>query len=137
MPLDDPRVIRTIRSVPKEPVEIANGVRWYIDNERGVDFSRPGPPQFGMGGVLELHDNENEATITYRVKIWLRGDREPVPEGLVTIIEPKPGDRRTIRCSRAINDLQSIERVEFTRQQFRFEQINGVETHLDLLPPDP
>jgi hypothetical protein len=138
VPLEDPQVIKTIKAVTKEPVEVAPGVRWYIDNERGADVSGPGPPQFGlMGGVLELQHDSIENLVQYDAKIWLRGGKQPVPEAYGTIIEPKPGDRRTIRCTRAIDNLQSIERVEFTRQRFRFDRINGVETHLDLLPPDP
>ncbi len=138
VPLEDPQVFKTIKSIPKDPIEIAAGVRWYIDPERGLRLSKSGSPEMGFsGGCLEVRGNESEATIGYDAKVWLRGHKDPIPGGIAQVIEPTPGDRRTLHVTRAIDDLQSIERVEFTRQRFRFERINGVATHLDLLPPDP
>ncbi len=127
-------------------MEVTQGVRWYIDKKTSVaqttlpsQTSPAVPPQkYGLtAGVLELSDGRMEAPIRYDVKIWLRGQKAPLPEAYATIIGPGPGHWKTIRVSRPIDDVQSIERVEFTQQHFRFEQIKGVETHLDLLPPDP
>ncbi len=78
-----------------------------------------------------------ESPVTYDVKIWLRGQTAPLPESYVTFIGAGPGHWNTIRVSRPIDDVQSIQRIEFTRQRFGFQQIKEVETHLDLLPPDP
>jgi hypothetical protein len=148
VPLEDPQVFKTIKSVPEQPVDVAEGVRWYIDKERGAEVSADGSMGFGLpGGVLELRDSESDATTNYSVKVWLQGCKEPVPEAYATIIElnpgdgrtirPNPGAQRTIRVSRAIKDTKAIDRIEFLRQRFRFERIKGVETHLDLLPSGP
>ncbi|HUE16432.1 MAG TPA: M56 family metallopeptidase [Planctomycetaceae bacterium] len=137
IPLEDPRVIKTINSVPEGAVEVAEGVRWYIAKEGGIEFLLPGLPRWQFtSGVLEVRNDGIENAARYEAKIWLRRKNRPLPQGIVVTAEPKPGERTTFYLSPKIDDLQLIERVEFTRQRFRFERIKGVETHLDLLPPD-
>jgi Zn-dependent protease with chaperone function len=137
VPLENPQVIKTIKSIPEGAVEVDAGVRWYIDKERGADFSKRRAPRYGLTAAVLAVRNDNLGNLTkYDAKIWLRGNKEPLPVAYVTMIEPQPGVRTTIYVSRVIDDLQSIVRVEFTRQQFRLKRIEGVETHLDLMPAD-
>jgi beta-lactamase regulating signal transducer with metallopeptidase domain len=135
IPLEEPQVFKTIVSLPEGAVEVAPGIRWYVGKEGGTDFLLPGMPEWRYtGGVLEIRDENFEAVIKYEARIWLRGSKQPVPEGIVFAVGEKPD--AVIHMSAKIDKLRSIERVEFTRQRFRFERIKGVQTHLDLLPPE-
>jgi beta-lactamase regulating signal transducer with metallopeptidase domain len=138
VPLEDPQVIKTIKSAPKGVVEVADGVRWYIVKEGGTEFLLPGMPAWpSTTGVLEIRNDDADNLITYGAKVWLRGRKDPLPDDYVATAGPKRGELTMFRVGHAIDNLESIERVEFTRQRFRFDRINGVATHLDLLPPDP
>jgi hypothetical protein len=136
VPLEDPQVIKTIKSAPKGVVEVADGVRWYIVKEGGTEFLLPGMPAWpSTTGVLEIRNDDADNLITYDAKVWLRGRKDPLPDVYVATAGPKRGELTMFRVGHAIDNLESIERVEFTRQRFRFDRINGVATHLDLLPP--
>ncbi|HEV3301103.1 MAG TPA: M56 family metallopeptidase, partial [Planctomycetaceae bacterium] len=138
VPLEDPQVIKTIKSAPKGVVGVADGVRWYIVKEGGTEFLLPGMPAWpSTSGVLEIRNDDADKLITYDAKVWLRGRKDPLPDVYGSTAGPKRGELTMFRVGHAIDKLESIERVEFTRQRFRFERIKGVETHLDLLPPDP
>ncbi|HEV8069208.1 MAG TPA: M56 family metallopeptidase [Planctomycetaceae bacterium] len=136
VPLEDPQVIRTIRPVTQEAVNVAPGVRWHLAKKAGTEFLYPGMPAWPYDcGVLEVHNARIDSSLKYGAKIWLRGKKQPLDESLIMTVGIK-GALASIRLSR-INDPQSIERVEVTRQRFRTERIKDVEIHLDLLPPDP
>jgi Zn-dependent protease with chaperone function len=138
VPLEDPQVIRTIKSVPEGAVEIAPGVRWHTAKKEGTDFLSPGMPPWPYdSGVLEVQKDRIDSPVKYGATIWLRGRKQPVAEGLRMTFGPKPDELTSVRLSAQISDLQSIERVEFTRQRFGLERIKDVEIRLDLLPPAP
>jgi beta-lactamase regulating signal transducer with metallopeptidase domain len=144
VPLEDPQVIKTFRSIPAGVVEVAPGVRWFTGKEAPSDekrwhFAVPfgssdflAPPGELTKGLLEVRNEGLESAVLYDTKIWLRGKGQPIPEEYQMV-----DGKHTVLHGTTLGDLKSIERVEFTRQRFRFERIKGVETHLDLLPPDP
>ena len=144
VPLEDPQVIKTFRSIPAGVVEVAPGVRWFTGKEAPSDekrwhFAVPfgssdflAPPGELTKGLLEVRNEGLESAVLYDTKIWLRGKGQPIPEEYQMV-----DGKHTVLHVTPLGDLKSIERVEFTRQRFRFERIKGVETHLDLLPPDP
>jgi beta-lactamase regulating signal transducer with metallopeptidase domain len=143
VPLEDPQVIKTVNVINTVksnpgPVEVAEGVRWYIDKQRGADFSKRDRPRYGLtAGVLEVKNDSLDNLTRYDVRVWLRGAKEPLPSAYVTAMGTPPQAVTTIYVSQALEDPAAIVRIEFTRQRFRFERIKNVETHLDLLPPDP
>jgi hypothetical protein len=136
VPLENPTLIQTIDSVTDEHVAVGPGVRWYIDQQKGIDY-RSQPPRTGLtAAVLEIRNDRQENLTKFSASIWMKGEKQPLPEEYVTNIEPKPGIPATIRVSRPIDDPKNIEKVEFYRQRFRMELINDVETHLDLIPTE-
>ena len=137
IPLEQPTLTMTVDSITDERVTVAPGVLWYIDNEKGVDYSNPKQPRGGLtAAVFELQNDTFKSLTNYSFKMYLKGSDEPSSYAFATVIEPQPGKRSTIYVSRALDDPQSIERVEFFRQRFRFEQINTIKTRPDLLPSD-
>jgi hypothetical protein len=91
----------------------------------------------GINGCCSRNKKDRQENLTtFSASIWMKGEKQPLSEEYVTTIEPEQGIQATIRVSRPIDDPQNIEKVEFFRQRFRMERINGVETRLDLLPPE-
>ena len=137
VPIDNEQVIKRLDKIPDQPVDVAPGVKWYIDPQRGIDFSNGQAPQSGLtAAVLELEHDGPDTLVFYDAKVCLQGEKEPLLGAYSTIIVPRPGVQTTIRVSRPIDDVQKIERVEFTRQRYMFQRIRGVKTRLDLLPPN-
>lgn len=135
IPIENRQVIKRLETIPDQPIELAPGVRWYIDHDRGIDRSNREAPRRGLtAAVLEIEGNSADSLVTYGASVWLRGQEQPLAGDYATNIELRPGVWAGIYVSRPIDDLQKIERVEFTRQRFRIERIEGVKTRLDLLP---
>lgn len=135
VPIDNLHVIKRLNKSPDQPVEVAPGVKWYIDPQRGADYSNRAAPRSGLtAAVLEIKNDGPDSLVSYDAKVWLRGEEQPLSEEYVTIITPQPGVQATIRVSRPIEDVEKIERVEFSKQRFMFKRIRGVKTRLDLLP---
>jgi hypothetical protein len=138
VPLEDPQVIKTIDEVPDGAVEVAPGVRWYIDHDRGIEF-KPGGEQRAhlTAAVLELEYEKTDDLVSYRATVWLRDKKDPLSEAYGTKIGSRPGVFTSIRVSKPLDDVAAIERVEFTRQRFKILRIEGVKLRPDfLLPPD-
>lgn len=137
VPQEASAIVKTIDAPPDVTVDVGPGVRWYIDHERGADFSNRDAPTYGFkAAVLEVRNEHMESRTKYASRIWLDDDRELDSVGYVTVIEREPGVLSTIYVSAKIDDVKAIKRVEFTRQRFRMERINGVATRLDLMPKD-
>lgn len=132
VPLENPQVIKRLKKIPDEPVVLAPGVRWYIDRERGIDVRSN---QLGLtAAVLEIEGYSISSLVSYKARVWLSGQDQPLAGAYSTFIEPRPGVLASIDVSRPIDDVQKIERVEFLRQRFAMERIRGVKTRRDLLP---
>jgi hypothetical protein len=137
VPLEDPQIIKTITTMPDGKVEVAPGVRWYIDPNRGIEFER-GDRQRRTGlkaAVFEIEDETFENLVTYESAVWIRGKEQPLPGAYVTKIGPRPGVWATIRAGKPLADVSTIEKVEFTRQRFKIQRFNDVKRRLDLLLP--
>ena len=137
VPLENPQIIKRLTAIPDEPVELAPGVRWYIDHKRGIDRGTDpkSPPRSGLtAGVLEIEGDSVASLVVYDARIWLRGQEQPLAGDYINIFWPRPGVQAAIHVSRPIDDVQKIERVEFLRQRFRMERIKGIKTRRDLLP---
>jgi hypothetical protein len=136
VPLENPELIKTIESITGERVEVAPGITWYVDRQRGEDRSGSGPPRGGLTAAVFETPSSITSLTNYYATVWKKGQQEPLSNDYATIIELKPGVLSTIRVSRPIDGPQAIEKVEFHRQRFRRERINNIQTHLDLLPAD-
>ena len=138
VPLERPTKIKTLHSAPDGLADVGPGARWYLDPRKGVNRSNPQKPISGLtAAVLELRYDSMKSLINHSAEVWLKGRDRPLAMGYATIIEPEPGVTASIYVTEPIDDLEMIEKVEFFRQRFRFERIDGVETHLDLMPADP
>ena len=135
VPLEDPQIIKTLDEGPSSPVDVAPGVRWHIDPDRGIDFKRGKERRDHLtAAVLELENESADSLVVYDSTVWLRGQERPLPGAYATIVVTD-GVRRTIRVSDPLDDVQAIERVEFTRQRFKIERLAHIRLRLDLMPP--
>lgn len=133
-PLEEPQIIKTVQPIPQRAVEVAPGVRWYVDPYRGIDFKRGGERREHLAAaVLEIENDSSDSLVTYEATAWRRGQETPLRGSYATIIEPRPNIRVTIRVSEPLDDVNSIEKVEFTRQRFKIQRFKDVKLRLDLL----
>jgi beta-lactamase regulating signal transducer with metallopeptidase domain len=132
-PTEDPQILVTRDSVPKEAIEVDRGVRWFIDSTRGQVRSTRlvRPPR--KAAVLEIDRKQIPPLANYRAKVWI-GTKE-VREDYVTMADS--AGTIEIRVSEPIDDPSKITKVEITRQRHRLERYDHVKTRLDLLPDDP
>ena len=134
VPLEEPQIIKTVQPIPDSAVEIAPGVRWYVDPDRGIDFKRGGERREHLAAaVLEIENESQDNLVSYEATIRLHGKEAPLGGSYATIIEPRPNTRVTIRVSEPLDDVNSIEKVEFTRQRFKIQRFKDVKLRLDLL----
>lgn len=134
VPLEAPQVIKTVQPIPAGAVEVAPGVRWYIDPDRGIDFDRNGERRAHLtAAVFEVENESPDSLISYEAIVRLRGDETPIAGSYVTKIGPRPGVWLTLRVSKPLDDVKAIEKVEFTRQRFKIERLKDVKLRLDLL----
>lgn len=138
VPLEDPQIIKTINAIPDGAVDVAPGVRWYIDPDLGIDYKRGGEPRRHLtAAVLEIDNKYDspESLVTYDSMVWLRGQQRPLPGSYVQQRGPRPGVLFTIRVSDPLDSVDAIEKVELTRQRFKFHRFNDVKLRVDLLLP--
>lgn len=136
VPLEDPQIIKTVQPMPDSDVEVAPGVRWYIDPDRGIEFKRGGQRREHLpAAVLELENDSAENLVSYESTAWVRGKEAPLRGGYATIIELRPNIRTTIRVSEPLDAVNAVEKVEFTRQRFKIQRFKGVKLRIDLLLP--
>jgi hypothetical protein len=135
VPLEDAQIVKTVEGAPDDPVEVAQGVRWYIDPDRGIDYKGKERREHLTAAVLELEDDSVDSLVVYSSTVWLRDAERPLSGGYVTKIGPRPNVWRTLRVSDPIDDLQAIERVEFTRQRFKMQRFAHIRLRVDLMPP--
>ena len=154
---EDWQVIKTVSKVGDQPIEIADGVRWYLDQERAREFDpETGRLRWAEGktaGVLELRaasqtpplapprstrkgdfgEAAQKGLMDYAVRVFLKGQTVPVREVSATAVARDDGNY-TIRVSDAFSSADQVERVEFIRQQRAIETVDNVPLRLDLLP---
>jgi hypothetical protein len=135
VPLEDPQVVKTVEGAPDGPVEVAPGVRWYINPDRGIDFMAKERREHLTAAVLELQDDSADSPVAYGSTVWLRGKERPLREAYATKVQPRPGPWYTIRVSEPLDDVTAISRVEFTRQRFKMKRFTPVKLRVDLMPP--
>ncbi|HEX5444019.1 MAG TPA: hypothetical protein VFW87_09335 [Pirellulales bacterium] len=135
VPLEEPQIIKTVQPVPEGAVEVAPGVRWYIDPERGID-KRNGKRRANLtAAVFEIENEPQDNLVTYDAAVRLRGKEAPLKGAYVTMIGPRPGVWLTLRVSKPLDDVNAIEKVEFTRQRFKILRLKEVKLRLDFLLP--
>jgi hypothetical protein len=134
------QVIKTVNEVSKQPIEVVEGVRWYLDPAR----AREHDPQTGRlrraegktAAILELNESVQKGLIAYGVRLYLKGKSTPMRESHSTVVTREDGNN-TIRVSEAFDSVDQIDRVEFISQRRAIETIDDVPLRLEFLPPDP
>lgn len=131
------QVIKTITEVGAQPIEIAEGVRWYLDPERARERDpNTGRLRWAEGktaGVLETSEAVQKGLLDYGVRVYLKDKPIPVREAYVTVVTRDDGNH-TIRVSDVFDNADQIERIEFIRQHRAIETVDDVPLRLDLLP---
>ena len=131
-PIDNETIIKTITTIPDQPVEIVPGVRWYLDPERARDRDNNRRVEGKTAAVLEIPGHSVEHA-WYRARVFLREKEEPVAGGYITF-RGSPPNYVELRVAGPIESKDQIERVEITCQHFRKSRIDDVPLRLDLLP---
>jgi beta-lactamase regulating signal transducer with metallopeptidase domain/protocatechuate 3,4-dioxygenase beta subunit len=130
------QVIKTVTEVGAQPIEIADGVRWYLDpakaQERDPNTGRLRWAKGKTAGVLETSEVVRKGLMDYDVRVFLKGEAMPLP-GMYTTIVTRDDGNHMIRVSDAFDSADQIERVEFIRQQRAIETVDNVPLRLDLL----
>lgn len=130
-------VIKTVREVGDQPIEIAEGVGWYLDSERArINNPETGRLEWAKGkttAVLEISEAVRRSLTNYGVRLYLKGQSTPMREAYVTVVTRDDGNS-TIRVSEPFESADQIERVEFISQKHAIETIDNVPLRLDLLP---
>jgi beta-lactamase regulating signal transducer with metallopeptidase domain len=131
------RIIKTVREFESLPIDVAEGVRWYLDPTRANDRDpQTGRSYHAVGktaGILELSEAVQNGLVDYAVRVYLKGQEKPVNELGVTTLSRKDGNA-TIRISEAFDSADQIERVEFIRQRRAVEIVEDVPLRTELLP---
>lgn len=135
VPVEEPQIVKTAHPIPDQPIEVASGVRWYIDRERGMDRRGANRQVRLPAAVFEVENESPDSLVSYEARAWLRDKEAPLRGSYVTIFEPRPGVRATLRVSEPLDDLNVVEKAEFTRQEFKIQQFNRIKLRLDLLLP--
>ncbi|HSG73410.1 MAG TPA: M56 family metallopeptidase, partial [Planctomycetaceae bacterium] len=135
-PLENLTVINTIKEIPDEPIDIAEGITWYLDPNRASIFDRETNRLIRVenksAAVLQIRMGRPDELTAYSVRVYLRDQERPVQENYVTIIEPD-GHRHEIRVSNPV-DPAEIERIEVVRQRHDIRLIRDLPIKVDLIP---
>lgn len=135
--IEDRAIIRTLRNVPAEPIDIAPGIQWYLDPARAL-IAAPGQRKLvravgKTAGVLQISKVRADPLTAYGVRVYLRDKHRPIGSSHATIIEID-GKLHEIRVSDAFDNKDQIERIEIIRQRHQARRIENVPLRLDLLP---
>lgn len=136
VPLEDPRVTKTITTIPADAVQVAPGVRWYIDPKLGIEFEDGVQKRVGLkAAVFEIENDEFDNLVDYQSTVAIRGEEQPLREVYATKILSRPNVWATIRVSKPLDEVRTIEKVEFTEQRFKIKRFENIKLRLDLLLP--
>ncbi len=136
-PVEKSMLIKVVNDIPDGPVQLADGVTWYLDPAWARDFDpitgRMGNAPKKTAGVLQSRRDESSKLIEYDARIYLHGEKNSVRGAYSTIIEPN-GIMHEIAVSDSIGSAKEIDRVEFYRRTYRTARIDEVPVRFDLLP---
>lgn len=137
VPLENPRVTKAITAIPADAVQVATGVRWYIDPKRGIEYEGGVQKRVGLkAAVFEIENDEFDNLVGYQSTVSIRGEQKPLAGAYLTkVFLSRPGAWATLRVSKPLDDVQTIEKVEFTEQRFKIKRLENIKLRLDLLLP--
>lgn len=134
-PVENVTLVKTFREIPEQPILIASGVRWYLDDSRArEDDARNRKLVRALdktAWVLELQTDRPDQLTEYGVRIFKRGSGKPVDSLYSTIVE-REGERFVIRVSEAFAP-EEVDRVDIARQRFKVKRFDDVPLRIDLL----
>ncbi|OAI52402.1 hypothetical protein AYO47_06195 [Planctomyces sp. SCGC AG-212-M04] len=124
-------VLKTIEGTPEHPVQIAPGVRWFIDPSRGMqDDGRkrtPGLP----AAVLEIDRKVADRMAPVSARVTTK-DGKPLGEGYVTMADAD--GTVEIRVSRPLTADNPIASTTFVQTFYRTEVYDHIPIKLELKP---
>ena len=128
-PLEDYRLLKTVETIPNEPIPVSEGVEWLVEDGRGLKDRRP-------AAVLRFEEGKGDWRLhKYEALCYLRGRPAPLSREYVTIID-KDGVSCQIDVSPSFTGAHDVEKVEFRRQRHAVTRIEKIPLRLDLLPAD-
>jgi hypothetical protein len=127
VPTAEPELVKRIEKAPPQSVEVAPGVRWYLDNAAG----QPDMP----AAVFEVDRNFAEPLHDYSATVLLK-DGTPLRGNTVSYLEEIGGRRIETHASQPVNSANPIATIEFWRLKHRMERYEKVPVRLDLLPKE-
>lgn len=135
-PLEDRTVIKTLKGVPDDTLQVADGVIWYLDSDRARKYDNNTNRWITIEGktaaVLQTLRGRPEELTDYSVRVYLKDRKRPLDGNYSTLIEPD-GQLHEIDVSNPV-DPQQIERIEVFRQRFAVRLIENIPIKVDLIP---
>ncbi len=133
------RVLKTVDVVNDQPIEIADGVRWYLVPTKAREYD----PQTGRlrevpgktAGALEIREDIYHGLTNYTSRIFAK-KRASQPNFAHSTINTMNGKDYIVEVSDAFDNADQIERVIFLSQRHAIVEIVNVPLRLDLLPND-
>lgn len=136
-PIENRVLLATLTEIPRFPVQITKGARWYIDQTAGYDPSAPRivnrPPDRFPAGVLETATDGSLDLINYGVLIYRKGDDRPIRDSYTTM-QDRNGATWRIDVSSRFPPPEEFDRIEIYRTRSARAVIPKVKIRTDLLP---
>ena len=133
------KVIKTITEVPDKPVDIADGVTWYLDpsrvNRRHVNKGQQHPLK-KTAGVLQTRVDGDWKLTDYTASMYLKGRKRPVENALSTLTGDPNGPLYEKSVSDAFESKDDIKRIDFFRRRYEIAYLRQVPVRTDLLSPE-
>ena len=133
-PIEDPQVLSELTEVPDDPVEVADGVTWYLDPDRALqrEGGRLIQAMNKTAAVLQSKQLPDSALSSYGARVFLKDGTEL--QGCYTTGIKSSGEQYRIDVSDPIQSKGDIIRVRFVRQRFRLEVVKNIPLRLEDLP---
>ena len=135
-PVENVQTIRTVTEFSDAPIQVAEGVEWTLDRSRARtrEAGRLVRAE-GLAPVLRFERDRGDWELhSYSVRCYIRGQKAPLDEAYVTIVDGDRSGQYFIRVFETVASRDEIEKVEFTRQRYATDRIGPVPLRLDLLP---
>jgi hypothetical protein len=134
VPVGEPEIMKSFDGVPQGELKLAEGVRWYVDPNRGQRVQSgkrvPGAP----AAVFEIDERQADPLSTISCAVRLKNGTLLRDESTMVVDDGLAST--TTRVSAPLEESNPIVKVEFKRLRYRLERYEKLPTHLDLKPPE-
>jgi hypothetical protein len=133
VPVGEPEIVKSFDRLPEGELQIAEGVRWYIDKSRGRSIVRGERKSGFPAAIFEVDEKRADplSTISYEVRLK---DGKILRDEYGTSIDDVGAVM--IYVSQGLDESNPIVSGEFKRLRYRLERYEKLPKHLELKPPE-